>query len=260
MRLVFQEIGAGSRPVVLLHGFLGAGRNLLGLARRWASADATRRFLLPDLTGHGGSPPLPEGTDLYAMGRHVVETLRAAGVTDPLSIVGHSLGGRVALAARIAVPGAVGPVTLLDIGPSAMSEGADEGGRTSRALLTLPELVSDRETAREALLAQGLDRGIVEWLLTNLVPRGDAYGWRIDRAALAAFRPRLTGVELWPAITRDGTTRVVRGARSGYVPVEELARLQQAGVVVESLVNSGHFVHVDQPAALVDALLRLHPD
>jgi pimeloyl-ACP methyl ester carboxylesterase len=260
MRLAMQAIGNGTRPVTLLHGFLGAGRNLTTLARRWSEADPTRRFLLPDLAGHGASPPLSAGADLRAMAADVLETARAEGVEGVLSIVGHSLGGRVALAARLVAPAEVGSVTLLDIGPTALEDAADEGSRSMRALLQLPEIVPDRDTARRGLLAQGLTTGIVEWLLMNLVARDDAYGWRIDRAALAAFRQRHLGADLWPAITHDGTTRLVRGARSRYVSVDEVVRLEQAGVLVESLPNAGHFVHVDAPGALVDTLVRVHPD
>src|SRR4051794_18631186 len=101
-----------------MHGFLGSGKNLRALAQRWSELDAGRRFLLPDLTGHGHSPrPLPE-TDLRAMAHDVLETAQAEGLSGPLELVGHSLGGRVALGAALVAPEKLARVDLLDITPS----------------------------------------------------------------------------------------------------------------------------------------------
>ena len=96
--LAHTVVGEGPREVVLLHGFLGSGQNLRGLARRWGER-APGRFLFPDLRGHGTSPPLTADSDLAQLAADVMATAAAAGFTPPLTLVGHSLGGRVALAA-----------------------------------------------------------------------------------------------------------------------------------------------------------------
>ncbi|MET0405828.1 MAG: alpha/beta fold hydrolase, partial [Cystobacter sp.] len=95
MMLASYQMGEGRRPTVLLHGFLGTGRNLRSLVGAWSAADPSRRFLVPDLTGHGTSPPLSPASSLASMAADVVETARAAGMEGPLDFVGHSLGGRV---------------------------------------------------------------------------------------------------------------------------------------------------------------------
>ncbi|MFL5346263.1 MAG: alpha/beta fold hydrolase, partial [Hyalangium sp.] len=106
------QLGTGEVPTVLLHGFLGSGRNLRSLAVAWSQAEPRRRFLLPDLTGHGASPvPLP-GANLETLARDVLETARAQGFSGPLEWVGHSLGGRVSLAASLASPSDVASVAL----------------------------------------------------------------------------------------------------------------------------------------------------
>ncbi|HVQ77182.1 MAG TPA: alpha/beta fold hydrolase, partial [Candidatus Binatia bacterium] len=98
--------GAGPSPVLLLHGFLGSGRNLGGLARRLAAGDPGLSVITLDLTGHGSSPPLPSGAhaapggaDLAMLAGDVLATADALGLRAPVPIVGHSLGGRVALRA-----------------------------------------------------------------------------------------------------------------------------------------------------------------
>src|SRR4051794_13308410 len=113
--LVSFTVGGGPRSTVLLHGFLGSGKNLRTLAQRWSAASPERTLLLPDLRGHGESPPLAASADLDSLAADVLAA--AADLPAPLSFVGHSLGGRVALAAARRAPGRVADVVLLDIGP-----------------------------------------------------------------------------------------------------------------------------------------------
>src|SRR5690349_2090255 len=101
----------------MLHGFLGTGRNLRSLAVAWTKADPRRRILLPDLTGHGTSPALSPDANLATLARDVVDTLEAQGFTGPVDWVGHSLGGRVSLAASLESSEHVRSVALLDIAP-----------------------------------------------------------------------------------------------------------------------------------------------
>lgn len=257
--LAHSVVGDGPRAVLLLHGFLGSGRNLASLARAWAQASPDLRFILPDLTGHGTSPPLPPGAGVHELGRDVLETARALGLPRPLTIVGHSLGGRVALAAALAEPGAVGDVTLLDIAPGPIEGSRAESTKVVDALERMPAHVASRARMRELLEEQGLSRWVVEWVLTNLVPHGEGYGWRFDRAALAALHPRVNAADLWGAVERRAArVSAVRGERSPYVSDGDVARLRAAGCPVETLPGVGHFPHVDAPEALLAALRRLH--
>lgn len=252
------RVGQGARPVVLLHGFLGSGRNLLSLARRWADADPTRSFLLPDLTGHGMSPRLPDNADLEDLALDVAETSRIEGISAPFDVVGHSLGGRVGLVLRSLPEQPVARLTLLDISPGRLADAPDDGLRSARALLEAPEFPKSRDEARAPLVAAGLSTPVVEWLLTNLVSRGEGYAWRFDREGLAKFRGEVTTDDLWPLVGDASTLAIVRGGASAYVPGGELAKAATRGVRVETVENAGHFVHVDQPAALLEVLRRIH--
>ena len=262
LRLAHAVHGSGPDALVLLHGFLGSGRNLGLVARALAARDRSRRFVTMDLAGHGESPPLPPGADLAALGRDVLETAASLGLAGPFALAGHSLGGRVALAAALAAPGAVGEVVLIDVAPGPLAGRDPAADVALQALLAAPADAADRASVRAGLLAAGVPAATAEWLLMNLARQGERYAWRIDRAALAALRARTDGTDLWPAV--EGTpgaapararVRVVRGARSGYVTAEDVRRLEAAGAPVQTIPGAGHWVHADRPAELVDALL-----
>jgi len=247
------RLGDGPVGTVLIHGFLGMGRNLRSLAQAWSAADPSRTFLLPDLTGHGASQPLPPDADNFSMARDVLETVRAEGLNTPVELVGHSLGGRVSLAAAQVSPEAVSRVSLLDIAPSPIDTSVTESGAVLRRLRAAPEHTGDRREMRAALIALGLSGPLSDWLLMNLMP--DPSGgvrWRFDREALAALHLRANGQDLWPAVeARRVPLRCIRGSRSEYVSDEAKARLEANGCPVATLEGAGHYVHTDAPEALL---------
>jgi len=253
--LACQRFGAGPRPVVLLHGFLGSGRNLSSLARALSDRHADLSMFALDLTGHGSSPPLPAGADLAVLATDVLTTAAPLRADARLIVVGHSLGGRVALGAALLEPAAIAHVTLLDISPSPLPPGGDTA-RVVEALLRAPDAAPDRAAFRAHLTAAGLPAALTEWLLLNLVHEGDHYRWRVDRAALARLQERTGREDLWAAVERERryTVTCIRGGRSPYVSELDARRLRAAGCDVVSIPEAGHFLHADRPADVVAAV------
>ena len=247
--------GPSPRSVVLLHGFLGSGKNLRGLAQRWLQVQPDRRFLLPDLRGHGSSPPLSPDSDLHQLAGDVLSTAATAGLHPPLVLVGHSLGGRVALAAARRAPEQVQRVDLLDITPGPIDPRTSESRQVLDRLLAMPEHTPDRKTMRAQLIGAGVSPGLSDWLLMNLELQDGAYRWRFDRQALDRLHERFTREDLWPVVDAGQVPiRVICGGRSGYVSAGDMARLQSAGCPVVVLPDAGHFVHVDALEPLVATL------
>jgi len=247
------QVGEGDVPTVMLHGFLGTGRNLRSLAAAWSAADPRRRLLLPDLTGHGTSPALQPHADLYSVARDVVDTARAQGIEGPFDWVGHSLGGRVALAASLHVPEVVRSVSLLDIAPGPVPGDLSESGKVLGVLLQAPARAENRRAMRAELTGRGLSESLSDWLLMNLETEEGGVRWRFDRQALADLHSRVNGTDLWAAVERkDGPpVRCIRGRRSKYVSDADVERMVAAGCPVEELPEAGHFVHVDAPQAVL---------
>lgn len=250
----------GPRAVVLLHGFLGSRRSLATITRRLAERLPPVTVTALDLLGHGGARPLPPGADLATLARAALEDARALGPSEPFALVGHSLGGRVALRACLLEPAAIAHVTLLDIGPSAFRND-HEIGRIVESLVAAPDAAPSRDAFRQHFRAAGLADEVTEWLLLNLEPTAGGHRWRIDRAALAALRERTGGEDLWAAVEAPHaySLHCVRAGVSSYVSDEDVRRLTAAGCPVDTIEGASHFLHVERPLEVVERILARLP-
>ncbi|MGQ0505999.1 MAG: alpha/beta fold hydrolase [Myxococcaceae bacterium] len=252
MKLSSFNLGNGSRTTGLLHGFLGSGRNLRTLAQQWSERDPSRTFVLMDLRGHGASPPPSAATDLTEMGCDVLETLAGRSA----DLVGHSLGGRVALAAAASSPERVRHVTMLDITPAPVDDDISESAAVLKVLRQAPMRAPDRRQMRAFLLEKGLTPSLADWLLMNLVRDGNDFAWQFDREALGHLHDHVLGEDQWSAVDQLGSrVHCIRGSKSPYVPEEDVERLKRAGCRVDTLEGAGHYVHVDALDALLPLLL-----
>lgn len=256
--LASTTMGTGPLGTILLHGFLGSGKNLRTLAQKWLQRDERQCFLLPDLLGHGESPALPANATLNTMAAAVLQTAADAGIPFPVQIVGHSLGGRIALACARVAPERVADVVLLDIGPGPIDPQKSESRHVLDVMLRAPAESTDRREMRAFFLSQGISPALSDWILMNLRQDDGLYRWRIDRRALDALHSTFTAEDLWPVIeAQEVPVHCAVGERSSYVPHAEAQRLRELGCDVHVLANAGHYIHVDALEPLLAWLVSL---
>lgn len=246
------EEGAGA-PVALLHGLFGAGSNLRALQRRLAGRF---RVITLDLRNHGASPHAP-GMSYEALAGDVVETLAARGAW-PGALLGHSMGGKVAMRAALDDPAGVRRLVVADIAPVAYGARFRAYAEAMLALDLSPGL--SRAAAGAALAEAVPDRALRAFLLQNLRP-GPAPAWRIGLAEIASALPSIEDWEDPPAGRRyEGPALFVSGARSPYVRPEHrpLIRALFPHARFATVKEAGHWLHADNPegfAGVVEGFL-----
>ncbi len=243
MRLHATQAGQGA-PVCLLHGLFGRSQNFATLARTLATS---HRVISLDLRNHGASPHA-DGMSYADMAADVLETLADLDAL-PARVLGHSMGGKVAMMLALTAPGAVERLLVADIAPVAY---AHHNARVARALLNLPLAPgTTRRTADAALSDAVPDSAVRGFLLQNFMP-GPPPAWRIGLPEIAAG---MADIEGWPDLPHgsryDGRVLFLAGSRSDYVLTEygpRIAALFPSAEIVR-LPGAGHWLHADQPLA-----------
>ena len=236
--------GGEGPALVMLHGLYGSASNWRSLGR---SFEASHRVLLPDLRNHGDSPADPD-MDYRAMAADVRALLDREGI-DRASLVGHSMGGKVAMALALSAAPRIARLLVVDIAPRAYDH-ADEHGAIIEALRGVDLAAAGSREAIDTALADAIpDAAVRQFLLTNLQRRGERWRWRIPLATLA---DQLGVIEGWPSglgAFRAAPVEFIHGEASGYVdgPGREAIARHFPEAVIRGYPGVGHWVHAEAP-------------
>ena len=254
---------SGSR-VVFLHGLFGQGRNWTQIAKAVSGPDGTdARCLLVDLPDHGRSPWSDEFSyEAYAGA--VAATLEAAAPREPWVLVGHSLGGKVAMVTTLTRPDLVRSLVVVDIAPKDYGD-LDRFVHYIEAMWALPlgEL-SGRADAEQRFAAVEPDPGVRGFLLQNLRRNGTTWSWQANLELFARDAARGPGSQIadFPDLDAepyDGPVVWLVGGDSGYVRDADTAQMRTLfprarPVVVKGV---GHWVHSEAPEVVTETLRRV---
>ncbi len=253
-------------PLALVcHGILGSRRNWRTFVRRLAQELPGWRFALVDHRNHGeshGAPP-----------PHTVEACAAdlealMGQIGPARIVvGHSFGGKVALALAARRPAGLEQVWSLDAAPGPLPGDPRDDHEITEVLGTLrsvPLPFARRADVLTTLEAHGLPPSLAQWMTTNLRRDPDGFRWQFDLEAAEAMIHDYFGRDLWgPVEATDDLApdvEVVRAANSDRWGPATIRRFQQlhpsAAGRLHTLPDAGHWLHVDNPDGLRELLLE----
>ena len=253
-------IGDGPSLAFVLHGVLGSGRNWRSFARQLAGVAPAWRFALVDLRCHGDSHGAPPPHTVAACADDLARLATSLG-QPPAAVLGHSFGGKVALAyaARHGVD--LDQVWVLDAvpGPLAGDPTDHEVARVIRAVRSIPLPIARREDVVARLLAAGFSDSLAGWMSTNLARGAGGLVWRFDLDGVVALLHDYAALDLWPVLEAPSASpelHLVRAARSDRWTPDVLARLAAlpANVRVHVLADAGHWVHADNPDGLLATL------
>lgn len=236
-------------PLLILHGLFGQAKNWGVIAKELAS-DFTIHAL--DLRNHGQSPRADVMT-YEAMAADVQHYMAIHDIDEP-AILGHSMGGKVAMLVALHDSASVSRLIVADIAPVTYQHDFTKHF-VAIAGLDLAAIKS-RQDADQAMAANITDRAVRAFLLSNLM-RDSEQGWRwaINHPVISAHMDHITA---WPAthgLQYDGPTLFLRGANSDYVTnamEPAISALFPAHEQI-SIEDAGHWLHADQPAAFTQA-------
>lgn len=239
----FEAVPGQDKPALLvLHGLYGQQGNWATHAR--ALADDFTVYAL-DARNHGQSPHADSMT-LSEMAQDVSDTMDALGLPQA-HLLGHSMGGKIAMLLALQEPERVQSLLVVDIAPVAYARG-DVQVLQGLLALDLDAIVSRADA--DAQLAGSVQASAVrDFLLTNLVKEGSgSFRWRFNLPVLASSFGGIIG---WPQVqaTYGGPVLFIKGANSDYIlPEHQAATLQLfPRARLKTVQGAGHWVHSEKP-------------
>jgi pimeloyl-ACP methyl ester carboxylesterase len=247
MPLHYREFGQGS-PILFLHGLFGFSDNLQTVAKGLAEH---HWVITPDHRNHGRSPHALSNT--YA---DMVDDLRALlqhlGIPR-IALIGHSMGGKVAMQMALNYPELVEQLVVVDIAPGQATDGHSA---LFKAMLDLDMgAVQARSEAETFLSARIPDTATLQFLLKNITRHPDgSYSWKMNLPVLhTEYQNILAPVTGMPY---EGPTLFVRGSRSTYIEDADMPLIKTLfpAAQLQTIEGAGHWVHADKPAELLAVL------
>jgi pimeloyl-ACP methyl ester carboxylesterase len=243
------------QPLVVLHGLFGSGKNWQSHTRQFAE-----RFevITVDLRNHGESFHADE-MNYPVMADDVASLLRGLSL-DHCNILGHSMGGKVAMTLALNYPVLVSRLVIADIAPVAYFHHYDD---LIEPILALPLAALESRAQADQMLRQNIPEDQLRaFLLQNLVRENGAWRWRVNWRTIQRDMEFLTGfIDLPAGWMIELPTLFIRGARSDYIGDSEIEVINQhfSDLSIATIEGAGHWLHAEKPEAFAQQLLGFIP-
>lgn len=246
VNLNFDEYGTNGPPLVLMHGLFGSARNWASIAR---TLSGTHRVYALDLRNHGSSDRAMTMT-YEEMADDVAGFIAEHGIETPV-VMGHSMGGKVAMRLALGAPELVRGLIVVDIAPVTYGHDMLDYIGAMQMLDISGEM--RRAELEEELRGEVDDPGISAFLMTNLERANGGFQWRINLTAISAGMSAISAFSVPDGATYDGPTAFIAGSESGYIRDDHRDRITELfpGARTVTIKDANHWVHADKPEAFL---------
>ena len=249
VNLHYHAFGEG-RPIMILHGLFGSSRNWQSIAKKLAD---NFRIITVDLRNHGQSGHTSSMT--YAdMAEDIHAFIQTFELND-VSVIGHSMGGKVAMMTALQYKNLIDKLIVIDIAPVKYAHTYE---KLFLAMENLPlNKIKNRNEAEKFLDAQINDRWLTQFILQNL--RRDVHGfqWQLN---LPAIKTNVVHINEFPESDNeaqfDRPTLFLGGEKSDFIRAEHHPAIQNLfpQSQIQILEEAGHMLHIDKPEELLDRI------
>jgi pimeloyl-ACP methyl ester carboxylesterase len=262
-RVIYRMAGSGP-PVVLIHGMVNSSRHWEPVALRLAEEYTV---IAPDLIGHGDSAAVRGDYSLGAHASSIRDLLAALGV-ERATIVGHSLGGGIAMQFFYQFPQRTERLVLISSGGlgrevSPMLRGAAMPGASAALWAAAhPRLLDAISRLGERMREQGRGLGVylvaIARALAPLRQPGARRAFLQTLRSVIDFRGQHVSARDRLYLLDGFPTLIVWGERDHTIPLAHGLRAHEAipGSRFETLPRAAHFPHIEDPEGLAGALLE----
>jgi esterase len=252
LSLNYKEYGSGDKIVIVLHGFLGSLDNWHSLATEWGNNGL--HIYTIDQRNHGRSPH----TDHHSIPL-MVEDLKDfmdQHYIDSAVILGHSMGGKVAMQFALDYPDRCSKLIVADMAPREYKPGHDD---VFDAIFQVSlDTIQTRKEADDAMIPYLGDFGTRQFVMKSLERSADGhYRWKFNlRTLFQDYNDVIKAIHSSHAYS--GPTLFIRGGLSLYVKDSDMDDIKALfpAAAIHTIDEAGHWLHADKPKAFYEVVLN----
>lgn len=252
IELAYRVFGEGD-PLLILHGLFGAKNNWATIAKQLVG---NHQVFCLDSRNHGESPHV-DSMSYLEMAEDLNDFMEQHQI-EKASLVGHSMGGKIAMVFALNYPEKVNRLVIADIAPVDYPLGSFQNIIESMLTLPLEQITSRQEADQE--LAKRIDEPSLRlFLLSNLTRKENRFVWKSNLSVIAEW---IQGIREFPKLAELSNrvfkerTLFLRGEKSDYVQNNHHELIYQLfpQTQIQEIENSGHWVHAENPKDFLQKL------
>lgn len=250
MKLNYKTFGQG-QPIIILHGLFGMLDNWQTFGKKLM--DEGYQVVLPDLRDHGRSPY--SSIFNYEVMANDINDLIHDLELEPVILIGHSMGGKVAMKAAATYPDMIKKIVVVDMAPKKYTGGHED---IFKALKNMPLTEMESRTEITDWLTSKLhNNATVQFLLKNISREKEGhYSLKLNLPLLDDSYPTIMdALHFQESVALPAL--FVRGGRSKYILDEDWSEIQDnfPNSELATIEEAGHWIHAEKPDELFDLVL-----
>lgn len=253
MQLNFKQYGSAGEPIVILHGIFGSLDNWHTVAKE-LSENYTVYTL--DLRNHGHSPHSEEMS--LALMAEDVHTFILEHSLEKVHLVGHSMGGKVAMLFAQSYVSQLKSLVVVDIAPKTYKSGHLPYFKAYQEINL--SRINNRKELDDAFAEYESNMAVRQFLMKNIVSGANGYHLKINVQAIEkAYSEIIGGIHLGKI---NIPTLFMAGKKSNYIREADKESIKQifSQVQFTSISNAGHWVHAENRPSFIRALTEFIQD
>ena len=253
MKLFYREFGNG-KPVIVLHGLFGMSDNWVTIASVFAEK-LNRRIIVPDQRNHGQSPH-NQVFNYHSLVDDIAQLYEELDISQA-ALIGHSMGGKVAMHFALDYPASVEKLVVADISPVHYKTWRHANLLEIMSSLNFSEFRTkkDVELKLESLLN---DKRLINFLMKNIRSMSrDTLGWKLNIDAIKAQLEEVFRFEPDGKLY-NGNVLWLKGELSDYIQQTHHLTMYSffPNTNLKVIPNASHWLHADNPEAFMSVVLE----
>ena len=239
------------QTLFIFHGLFGRGKNWQTFSKN-LSKEKKQIVVTVDLRNHGGND-FEDDMSYISMMNDVVNLFKYLGVKST-NLLGHSMGGKLAMVITLLEPKFVNKVIIVDISPI---EYDNDDNLIINSLIGIDlDLIKNRGEADDVLSKYIDQKFLRSFLLQNIELVDQKYKWSIN---LKAIKSSLNYLRKFPTIKNinrfDGEVLCIYGGKSNYVIKEHFNIFKKffSNILFHEIKDADHFLHIENPIEFYEA-------